>query len=308
MTVPRFCYTIKSFVPFLLFVAIPISGFAQKVHFDKNKWTEYIEGDMPLVISVPHGGKITSDTLPIRSCKNAVTTLDGFTIELAREFQEEFKKKYGLTPHIIISHISRKHVDHNREMDKGGTCGNDVMNETWQTFHNFIDTAIRAAEKKYGKVVYIDLHGHAHTNYRLELGYVLRSDALKAIVEDNYGHLKEAKESSVQNILNANKNITLKEMMIGESAFGTLMSSYGIPATPSKQDPYPKDGEPFLSRGYNIIRFAGPKYPNVFGVQIECDRNVRVTQQGRTKFATAFVHAVLKYIEIYTGVKIADMK
>ena len=289
----------------VLFLFASAVAFAQKVHFDKHKWIEYIEGDMPLVISVPHGGKMMVDTLPVRSCKGATTTLDGFTIELAREFQKEFKQKYGLTPYIIISHISRKQVDHNRTLEKG-TCGNAQMKEAWLTFHNFIDTAIKTAEKKYKKVVYVDLHGHAHTNYRLELGYVLNAEALKAIAEDNYDNV--AKRSSVQNLLNTHQDLTLKQLMVGENAFGTLIANYGIPAAPSQQDPYPKAGEIFLNRGYNIEHFTGPKYPNVFGVQIESDRKVRITPQGRAKFATAFAPAMLKYIATYAGIKVADMK
>lgn len=153
----------------LLFISLP--ALAQKVHFDSERWVEYIEGNMPLVISVPHGGTVLVDSLPIRDCKGAVTVRDGNTIELSRAIQSYFKKNYSLIPHIIIIHIARKHVDQNRELKNGATCGNVGVEKPWYSFHNYVDSALNLATKGGQQAMYIDLHGHGHANKRLEIGY-----------------------------------------------------------------------------------------------------------------------------------------
>lgn len=62
--------------------------FVPKSHFDENKWIEYIEGNLPLVISVPHGGRITVDTIP--NCKGTVRVTDGNTVENSTRNKELF--------------------------------------------------------------------------------------------------------------------------------------------------------------------------------------------------------------------------
>ncbi|RZK69418.1 MAG: hypothetical protein EOO85_22515, partial [Pedobacter sp.] len=77
----------KSLKLFILLFAVTLAtSYAQppvKAHFDSERWTEYIEGNMPLVISVPHGGTTLLDSIPLRDCKDAVTVTDSKTIELA---------------------------------------------------------------------------------------------------------------------------------------------------------------------------------------------------------------------------------
>lgn len=49
-----------------------------------------IVGNIPLVISVPHGGDIHVEEIPDRDCKGAVKVTDSKTIETARAVQEAF--------------------------------------------------------------------------------------------------------------------------------------------------------------------------------------------------------------------------
>ena len=144
---------------------------------DANGWTSYFQGSMPLVISVPHGGGINLPDVKDRSCEGAVIVTDNNTKELSYEISEAFYKFYGLRPYLVVCNLVRKDVDQNREINEG-TCGNALMEIPWNNFHNYIDTALAEAVRKYGACLYIDLHGHGHPDQRLELGYLINDKKL----------------------------------------------------------------------------------------------------------------------------------
>lgn len=290
----------KLILSLLVLLFISMAAVAQKVHFDNEKWVEYIEGNIPLVISVPHGGRLSPDHLPIRNCTGAIKIADMFTIELAKEIQSFFMDNYGVSPHIVIAHLARKHVDQNRELNRGGTCGYEPLNATWNAFHNYVDSAINLAGQNKQKVMYVDLHGHAHQKQRLELGYNIDIEDLVAI--KNGDKSMSSKFNGFHHIVNDKKQFTLSNLLFGDKGFGTLLANYGVPTVPSKQDPYPIDDEPYFSTGPNTRRFASKKYSNVYGFQLECHKEARYTKNGRNQTAVAFGKSVvdfLQYINVY---------
>lgn len=290
---------------FLLFIAgtsLAQTWETGKTYYDEEKWTEFIVGNMPLVISVPHGGSTLLLDMPTRDCPGAVTVTDSRTIELAREMQKAFKSKYGLSPYIVICHLSRKDVDQNREIETG-TCGNERMRKPWNQFHNYIDTALALAVKKYGSTLYIDLHGHGHPNQRLELGYGINGDELPKLT-GNKDLSEMAKRSSLQNLLLLNKKADFRELMVGENAFGTLITNEGSPAIPGKQVNYLKEGEKYFNGGYNTRRYTSDQYPFVFGWQIESNYKGVRDPEGRPVFAKAFADVIIQYIKKNTMIQL----
>jgi hypothetical protein len=55
-----------------------------------NQYTEYHPGNLPLVISVPHGGSLSPASIPDRTCNNAVADMDANTIELGKQIDSAF--------------------------------------------------------------------------------------------------------------------------------------------------------------------------------------------------------------------------
>jgi len=285
----------------IAFVIIGFDCIAQnnsllKTQFDNEKWTEYIEGNMPLIISVPHGGSIVLNEVPLRECKRAVTVTDSKTIELAREIQKAFIKRYKLSPHIVICHLSRKNIDQNRELQEG-TCSNKLMQKPWNQFHHYLDSALTVATAQFGKAIFIDLHGHGHINQRLELGYLLKGEELVDL-ENTFNNYELKNKSSMKNKLPSGDNYAqFKELLIGDNAFGTIISGNGYPAVPSKQDKAPLENEKYFDGGYNTIYFTSSKYPKVFGFQIESNYKGVRDEVGRPLFAKAFAKSFMKYME-----------
>lgn len=266
---------------------------SSKSHADTEGWVEYLEGNMPLVISVPHGGRIVVDSLAIRDCKGAVTVTDVNTIELAMAIKNYLEKTYRLSPHLIISHLSRKHLDQNRELDNGASCGDKRVEKAWYRFHNWVDTALKMASQNGQRAMYIDLHGHGHKNQRLEIGYNMSREQLEQLW-NNALDIKNSK-NSLQNLLKLENQLELKDLVFGEHAFGTVLVKQGLAATPSALDLVPQKGEPFFSGGDNTRRFTSRNYPNVFGLQIECDKTTR-SKEKRPTAAKAIAEASVHYL------------
>lgn len=275
-----------------------------KVIFSPHQWVEVIPGDIPLVISVPHGGAMRPESIPDRNCKveiqgTFVNGIDGRTIQTARAIEAAFVKRYHKRPFIIISNIGRHKVDQNRDIELGA-CGNKLAEEAWYDFHNSIDTALALAVKKFGYAIYIDLHGHGHKNSRLELGYSFTGRQLKEIYHHQGNLEKYGERSSLQNYFKMNKKADLRNLIWGKRAFGTLIVKEGFAASPSMQDRYPAEGERFFSGGYNTRRYTSSNYPNVLGWQIEANnRGVRDNKESRDLFATGFVRAYTRFVKKY---------
>lgn len=265
------------------------------VFYDDNRWIQCIVGDMPLVISVPHGGSLRPDSVPDRDCAGITTVRDGNTVELAEAIREEMMAKYGKTPYIIFSHIARTKVDLNRDLPEA-TCNNESMERTWKDFHDFVDRSLEQSAKAYGKTLYIDLHGHGHTIQRLELGFGLNISELGRIYTGT-GLQELGESSSMNNLLSAHSTYDIQELLIGDLAFGTLMAERGIPSVPSKQDPHPMVDEPYFNGGYNTRLYTSGTYPDIFGWQIETHRDARNSAGGRTLFAQAFCESYFDTFE-----------
>lgn len=272
---------------------------AGQVRYDDRKWTEVIVGDMPLVISVPHGGAIHADEIADRNCNDLGRVIRGAdmrTIQTARAIQAAFQKKYNKRPYIVISHLSRRKVDHNREIELA-TCGDPLAQEAWHYYHASIDSTLAHVVQHFGHTVFVDLHGHAHPNLRLELGYTLTKNNLQsAFAGRNVNRLAE--RSSVNNYLQHNPAVTLHDMLFGPDAFGTLMYNEGIASTPALQDPHPVGDEAFFAGGYITRKYTTSQYPTVYGWQIEAQfKGIRDTPANRRVFSEAFADAIVAFSE-----------
>jgi hypothetical protein len=265
------------------------------VFLDNNGWTECVVGNMPLIISVPHGGQLQPDHIPNRTCEGSTTVTDLNTIELAREISQSIQAKYKVKPYLVICHLKRTKIDQNREL-AGATCGNTELDATWQLFHDYIDTALSDAVARFGSALYIDLHGHGHTKQRLELGYSLDKEELRNVyvvsnIESTW------RKSSLNNLKAIKNGQDFRNFMIGDLAFGTMMENEGFRSVPSKLDPYPKTQESFFNGGYNTRTFTSEKYPKVFGWQIEANLDGVRDKAGRPLFANAFSKVIMQYLE-----------
>jgi hypothetical protein len=100
----------------------------------QNGWIEYVVGDLPIVISMPHGGAIAPPTIPDRTFGTMVT--DRNTIALGRAIADALRGLTGRTPHLVISLLRRTKLDPNREAFEAAQ-GQAAMVQAWAEYHSF---------------------------------------------------------------------------------------------------------------------------------------------------------------------------
>lgn len=273
-----------------------------------NGYVSYTPGQLPIVISVPHGGDLSPASIPDRTCNNAVYATDVFTIELAQAIDSSFMVLTGCKPHIVYSKLHRSKMDANRNI-ASAACGNPEAELAWTEFHEFIANAQQSALDQYdGKAFYIDLHGHGNSIQRLELGYLLYDDELE-LSDEELNNPTYINYSSIQDLVASNAgNATHAELIRGPLSLGTLFGNAGYPSVPSQQIPFPGTTTNYFSGGYNTVTHTSYQPGNpVNGVQIECNYdNVRDTHTHRKAFADSLAAVLVAYMEFHEGLLLAS--
>ena len=246
---------------------------------------------MPLILTAPHGGEEEPEDIPERT--NGVFDLDDYTLELTQDIINEFYKQTGKTPYVVIGQISRKKVDLNRQRAEAYEDENAKI--IYDEFHSLIQKSEKEIDKKFGKGLYIDIHGQSHPKGYLEFGYLLVNDTLK--LEDNE-LLKYQNRSSIKTLCQFSDESFLSQLK-GSNSLGTLMCNEGYDSVPSTKIPFARD-ENYFEGAYDTIRYGSLKGGNISGIQIEFPyENVRDTKENRQKCAKSFVKSVMTFMNIH---------
>ena len=146
-----------------------------QVRWSADGFTEYVVGNAPIVVTAGHGGDLEPPSLPDRTW--GVTGKDTRTLELAREFAESLRQRFGLHPHVVLFHLARNKVDVNRDIVEAAQ-GDPGAEQAYLAFHAACEEARSRVLSNWGFGFYVDLHGHGHPEGWVELGYALTSNQL----------------------------------------------------------------------------------------------------------------------------------
>jgi len=281
-------------------------------YWGRNNYTEYIAGNMPLIISAPHGGDDYPSELPNRtntSTYTVTTDPDLWTANLARAIRTACSNRYGRYPHVIICNVDRAKVDCNREIIEGAQ-NNTNTQTVWKEFHAYINIARQQVSNTYGRGLYIDLHGHGHPIQKNEIGYDLSdSDMFKttfSTTDDNESTIHALSERSRQ---------SFTDVVRGELSLGSILEKRGYPCVPSVSSPNPgvSNGvtNAYFNGGYNTQTY-GTSLANggtIDAIQIECNyTNVRAKSSTssysedvavRANFASNLVLSLEEYFKYH---------
>jgi hypothetical protein len=295
--------------PYILILVLPVilllscedkgnTKIDEIIPFNADVYVDFETGNIPLIISVPHGGTLRPTEIADRTCNDAVNVLDEFTIELAQAIMTEFTKT-GLTPYLIINKMHRSKMDANRNRNDA-TCGDSNAQAVWDLFHGQIQNSISAINTKFQRGLFIDLHGHGNPKQRVELGYLLYEDEL-ALPDERLNSEALLEISSIKNVVEDNPSgLSHVALLKGDRAFGSLLFQAGFPAVPSSADPVPLGTDNYFSGGYNTANYSSYKGGTIDGIQVECNRTgLRETAANRQAFAVAFVNTARAYLEAH---------
>ena len=262
------------------------------VCFGKQNYVEFVAGDFPVVISVPHGGALAPSNIPDRT---GTTVTDSNTIDLGRAIATAFAARTGRRPHLVISHLRRTKLDANREVVEAAQ-GNADATTAWNEYHGFVELAMTTATSGSSRGFYIDLHGHGHPIQRLELGYLLSSSQLD--LTDAQLNTGGYASSSSLRLAMPLTSVTFAELLRGPSSLGGLLGA-STPSVPSPAAASP-GADPYFDGGYSTERHSA-RLP---GLQIESNFNgVRDTAANRSAFAERLVTALAAFLDTHLGVR-----
>ena len=190
-----------------------------------DNFIDVTPGNIPLVLSAPHGGIEKPHGVPDRT--SGVLVRDTNTRELALELAAEIEKQTGGRPFVITNRLHRIKMDPNRAIDEA-TQGGIFAVAVYRAYHSAVEASCRAAQTiGNGKALLVDLHGHAHPQDWIEVGHLLSSSELTVPDEELEDY----------------------EWIRGPRSIGALLEKAGLKAVPSPQNPHPA-GKKYFSGGY----------------------------------------------------------
>ncbi|MBC7966649.1 MAG: ThuA domain-containing protein [Fuerstia sp.] len=132
------------------------------------------QGDLPVVISAPHGGSLQFPGVEPRKGEGMETGAAGFRVvrdggteELALEVARQLAVRMQGTPSYVISRVHRRYVDFNRPPDIA--VEDPQARVVYDQYHAALREAVRAIREKHPSGLLIDIHGQgssAATAYR----------------------------------------------------------------------------------------------------------------------------------------------
>ena len=121
-------------------------------------------GELPIIISAPHGGRLDVPDVDIRMGRGLVAGPSGYvmsrdtgTEELADEVLKAINRRFGKPAYAVIARFHRKHIDANRPADEA--YEDPDAKATYDRYHSQLDAYCREVQKKFGKGLLLDLHG-----------------------------------------------------------------------------------------------------------------------------------------------------
>lgn len=265
-------------------------------YFGSSGFIEYQPGNLPLIISVPHGGYISPDSIPDRNCVDCAYVQDAYTQELARLIIAAFQQNTGCKPHVIFNLLHRKKLDMNRDSIMAADS-NAALYIYWNEYHNFIKAAKKKITDSYGKGLFIDLHGHGHTKQRIEYGYLLYDSELRES-DSMLNTPKRISISSIEYLAGNNASgSTHAQLLRGKYALGTILATKGYPGVPSMQDPFPLENDAYFNGGYNTFYHGSSPGGSIDAIQMELYSAIRFDSVKRAAFAKSLAASSLDFLD-----------
>ena len=281
-----------------VYIPAPVSEYVPgQTYFGRNRYVEYIAGDLPLVVSAGHGGGEEPGEIPPRTY--GTLSRDSWTQETTRAVRDSVIAYFGGgQPHIVISRLRRTRLDPNREIVEAAQ-GSEFAEQAWREYHEFIRVARERIAQDHGRGFYVDMHGHSHPTPRVELGYLLRgSDLSRSDAQLNAPRFLE--QSSIRSLARR-VDLSFAELVRGPESLGSLLMSERVTTVPSPLIPDPH-GEPFFSGGYSTRRHGSLDGSVIDGVQIELHSpGIRDTEANRQRFAGTLARSLRFFLETHYG-------
>jgi len=270
---------------------------AGQTYFGRNGYTEYVAGDLPVIIAVPRGGDELPTEIADRTTGSAPRE-DG-TVELGLALSAEIARRTGATPHLVTSRLHTDKLDPDATQSDGAQ-GDPFGGQAWREYHNFIAEAKRTVGARFTGGMFVEIRGHTHSLARIELGYLITGSALAG--SDMALSVPVTVNGSSIRDLAQTSGAAFGELVRGQSSMGGLLESAGYPSlpSPSQRDP---GGQPYFTGAYSLGQHGSRDFGTVSGVAVFTPlTGIRDTDQNRQQFAAALAASLESFLLVHFGI------
>ena len=271
----------------------------------RRSYVEYIAGNIPVIVSAPHGGTLEPAEIPPR--QGGTQVRDTNTTELARNFYYRMLERVGARPHVIFVNLHRTRLDANRALVEA-TEMHPAAVTAWEEYHKYIAAAKRSVVRHFGSGLYLDFHGLRSSRDKIELGYLLTGSQLE-LPDARISHPGYSRLSSIHSLFEQS-DTSFEELLRGPRSFGTLLTNANYNSVPSMQFPDPgrdssNNQNDYFSGGYNTFRHGSVQGGFISGIQLEhVWEGVRDTLSNRRAYCTALAEVTEMYLDEHFGLSV----
>jgi N-formylglutamate amidohydrolase len=121
------------------------------------------KGDLPIILSAPHGGRTPIPGIEVRKgppgVAQFVVARDDNTAELTEKLAAAIEKELGARPYVVIARFERKYADPNRPAKDAYESAAAAPH--YEAYHAALRSACDDVRKKWGRGLLLDVHGQA---------------------------------------------------------------------------------------------------------------------------------------------------
>ncbi|HSK21258.1 MAG TPA: hypothetical protein VK912_19035 [Longimicrobiales bacterium] len=257
---------------------------------------EMTVGDLPVIVTAPHGGTLTPAAVPVRTDGGAP---DAYTADVASAIVDAFASQTS-RPTVLVSHLIRDMMDVDRALP--GPPVHPVARRTWREYHALLAAARVRLEDGNVRGLIVDVHGHDTGDDAVQLGYLLTPGDLTESDFTLNGSAYMLK-SSIRDA--ARGEVSFARVVRGERSLGGVLDEAGYASVPSPARAAP-DGADYLAGTFTTARYGSRDGSLVSAVSLQLPLPVRAPGPQRSAFAMAFATALDAFFDDNIGASLSS--
>lgn len=239
-----------------------------------------VSGDLPIILSAPHGGlQPVPGVMPRQS--NGVgtfnTTPDLGTDKLTEEIADALEKQLGKRPYVVIARFHRKYLDANRSPGKAYEAAS--VKEVYDAYHDAIQNAREEIVERFGFGLLLDIHGQNSAPNMIFRG---TNDGRTA------NHLA---------------NRFGRTSLTGPTSLFGELSKNGLQVYPAVGSSDPEEG--LYNGGYIVANYGSRDGGTFDAIQLDIGKNLR-SRKTRQSTAEKMASAIVSFRETYLQIRKQD--
>ena len=275
---------------FSVVVAAALLGLASaSVGDDRTSLVIVQKGELPLVLSAPHGGTlripdVEEERQGVGQSKtpgNFVKSRDTGTEELVLEVAKAIEKRFGKKPWVVAARYSRKFIDANRPADLAYEDPDAKV--VYDTYHSALLDACREIQRKHHKGLLLDLHGQGSSRVTVFRG--TKEGKTVSLLRDRFGEPAHTG---------------------AESLFG-MLKTRGWTVYP---DPHDGKEQAGYTGGFIVQNYGSHQPYGIDAIQLEFGADYRAPaarEKSAEVLASALVEYSAKYLDLEAPTKNAPV-